>query len=124
MGFVYCYWRNWILQSLHCARRKKTLEYICENPDSYEDYEYQCNGSFTKDENTIRCYHGMNHGTIDFQTSFAKSCNSSFANIGIDLNRTEFSKTLKTLLFNQNLPVDFVTTRSYVVYPWPRSVIS
>lgn len=90
------------------------LEYIRENPDSYEDYEYKCNGSFTKGDSTIRCYHGTNHGTIDFLTSFAKSCNSSFANIGMDLNRTEFSKTLNTLLFNQNLPVDFVSNPSKI----------
>lgn len=90
------------------------LEYIHENPDSYEDYEYKCNGSFTKGDSTIRCYHGTNHGTVDFLTSFAKSCNSSFANIGMDLNRTEFSKTLSNLLFNQALPVDFVSNPSKI----------
>lgn len=90
------------------------LEYIHENPDSYEAYEYKCNGSFAKGDSTIRCYHGTNHGTVDFLTSFAKSCNSSFANIGMDLNRTEFSKTLSNLLFNQTLPVDFVSNPSKI----------
>ena len=90
------------------------LEYIRENPEDYEDYEYACNGSFAKGDNTIRCYHGAKHGEIDFVTSFAKSCNSSFANIGIDLSRTEFSKTLDALFFNRKLPVDFVSNTSKI----------
>lgn len=90
------------------------LEYIKENAADYEDYEYECNGSFTKDDSTIRCYHGTKHGDVDFLTSFAKSCNSSFANIGVDLDRAEFSKTLNKLLFNQELPVDFVSNKSRI----------
>lgn len=90
------------------------LEYIRENSEDYEDYEYTCNGSFSKGDNTIRCYHGTNHGEIDFITSFAKSCNSSFANIGVELSRTEFSKTLDSLWFNRKLPVDFVSNTSKI----------
>ena len=90
------------------------LEYIRENPHSYEDYKYECQGSFSKKDSTIRCYHGTKHGEIDFETSFAKSCNSSFANIGVDLERAEFSKTLNTLLFNCKLPVDFVSNMSKI----------
>lgn len=91
-----------------------SLEYIKENANDYEDYEYECNGSFTNDDSTIRCYHGTKHGDVDFLTSFAKSCNTSFANIGIELDRKEFSKTLDKLLFNQELPVDFITSKSRI----------
>lgn len=90
------------------------LEYIHENPNNYDDYKYECRGSFSKRDNTIRCYRGTKHGEIDFVTSFAKSCNSSFANIGVSLERTEFSKILDTLLFNHKLPVDFVSNPSKV----------
>ena len=90
------------------------LEYIRENPNSYDDYGYECCGSFTKEDSTIRCYHGTKHGELDFQTSFAKSCNSSFANIGINLERAEFAKTLDVLFFNQKLPVDFVSNSSKI----------
>lgn len=81
------------------------LEYIRENPDSYEDYSFSCNGSYSKDGSKISCYHGANHGTIGFVRSFAKSCNSSFANIGMGLNREAFNQTLEDLLFNQELPL-------------------
>lgn len=90
------------------------LEYIRENKDSYEEYRYQCNGSFQKEGSLIHCYHGSNHGNIDFTTSFAKSCNSSFANIGVELERVDFSKTLESLYFNKKLPVDFITNQSNI----------
>ncbi len=90
------------------------LEYIRENPDTYMNYRYSCNGHFTSGTYTINCYHGTSHGSLDFTTSFAKSCNSSFANIGLSLNRSSFAKTLSELLFNENLPVDFAYSKSHV----------
>lgn len=90
------------------------LEYIRENPDDYTDYTFDCSGSFTSDDSTIRCYHGTKHGSINFRTSFAKSCNSSFANMGLELNRNDFADTLEKLLFNQDLPVDLVSNKSKI----------
>lgn len=90
------------------------LEYIRENPDSYQDYQFNCNGHFTSGDNTINCFHGTNHGTVDFELSFAKSCNSSFANMGLSLNRNKFSKTLDKLYFNKELPVSFPTKKSNI----------
>ncbi len=52
------------------------LEYIRENPDTYNQYTYQCNGRFTHGEDRINCYHGSVHGYEDFTKSFAKSCNA------------------------------------------------
>lgn len=83
------------------------LEYIKENPDTYQNYQYQCNGSIIRGEDRIQCYHGSVHGSVDFTRSFAKSCNSSFANIGLSLDRDSFKDTLNSLLFNQKLPVSF-----------------
>jgi len=81
------------------------LEYIRENPDSYQAYSYTCKGSYYADGRKISCYHGSNHGQVDFERSFAKSCNSSFANIGMSLDRTAFAETLQELLFNEELPL-------------------
>lgn len=90
------------------------LEYIRENKDTYSNYRYQCNGHFNLDEYSIECYHGANHGNIGFTTSFAKSCNSSFANIGTGLDRESFRDTLDDLLFDTKLPVEFNYTQSSV----------
>ncbi len=81
------------------------LEYIREHPEDYQKYKYQCNGSYYLGDSRISCYHGANHGSVDFTKSFAKSCNSSFANIGMTLDRTEFRKTLENLLFDKELPL-------------------
>lgn len=88
------------------------LEYIRENPDTYNDYSYQCNGYFSSGTGRINCYHGTNHGLVDFETSFAKSCNSSFANIGVNLEQEAFEETLEELLFNKPLPIAFPYSES------------
>jgi len=90
------------------------LEYIRENPESYDNYHYQCTGKYTYGTDTINCFHGTVHGSVDFTKSFAKSCNSSFANIGLTLDRKQFRQTLDSLYLNSELPVDFPTNISRI----------
>ncbi|MCR5268311.1 MAG: FtsW/RodA/SpoVE family cell cycle protein [Lachnospiraceae bacterium] len=89
------------------------LEYMRENPDTAE-YGFDCNGSFSYEGNVINCYHGMHHGHVDFQDSFAKSCNSSFANISTKLNRRKFAATCSDLLFLKKIPSPYSYKQSYV----------
>lgn len=91
------------------------LEYIRENPDTYQNYSYQCGGRFTMGEDVINCYHGIAHGGENFTKSFAKSCNASFANISMTLDRTSYQNTLDDLLFNTELPVKFAYNKSRVI---------
>ncbi len=92
------------------------LEYIRENPNDYEDYEFYCNGKYMAEDGTIiNCYNHHAHGTVDFIKSFAYSCNSSFANIGMSLERDAFSETLNELLFNTRLPGAFTGSRSSIL---------
>ncbi len=90
------------------------LEYIRENPETYSEYSFQCTGSFQYEGSRISCYHGTVHGLVDFTASFAESCNSSFASIGIGLDRNTFAKTLEELLFNQELPLTLTHSKSSV----------
>ncbi len=90
------------------------LEYIRENPTDYNTYHYQCNGSYQYGDQRIGCYHGTNHGSIDFVTSFSKSCNASFANMGMHLDPAQFSDTLQDLLFDQPLPLTLQYSQSSV----------
>lgn len=89
------------------------LEYIRENPTSYKNYNYTCNGVIKKDDVTINCYNHSVHGNINLTTSMAKSCNTSFANIGLKLSRDGFANTLNELGFNKKLPVEFENNASY-----------
>lgn len=90
------------------------LEYIREHPDNYNSYNYTCNGSIRKGEDRIQCYHGSVHGTVNFVRSFAKSCNTSFANMGLTLDRDSFADTLSDLMFNSELPLDMNYSKSRV----------
>lgn len=88
------------------------LEYIRENPSSYMNYSYNCTGSYKNDGIKINCFHGSVHGAENFITSFARSCNSSFANIGMTLDRNSFGETLLQLGFNQKMPIAYNNTVS------------
>ena len=83
------------------------LGYLKEHPTDYMNYKFSCNGRFDYEGNTISCYHGERHGNVDLETSFAKSCNSSFAKIGVGLKGETFDGVLNDLMFNQDLPLDF-----------------
>ena len=74
-----------------------------------EGYSFDCKGSYKYDDLKISCYHGESHGTVDFGLSFAKSCNSSFANIGMSLDEKSFEEGLNSLMFNEPLPQLFPT---------------
>ncbi len=87
------------------------LEFMKENRN-YKNYEYQCGGSLVQDENVIHCFGNSVHGQEDLRTAFAKSCNTSFASIGLQLNLKKFAQTNESLLFNTELPCDFPYKKS------------
>ncbi|MCR5357430.1 MAG: penicillin-binding protein 2 [Lachnospiraceae bacterium] len=89
------------------------LEFIKENPDT-SGYAFDCHGSFLSNGVKISCYHGTNHGELDFDSSFARSCNSSFANISSTLDKEKFGRTCTKLLFNSELPCPYNYKSSYV----------
>ena len=86
-------------------------EYIKENPD-YENYNYQCNGSVLVEDVKISCFNNTVHGYEDLLESFANSCNSSFINLGLTLDKENFQNTCEELLFNNYLSVDFSYNKS------------
>ena len=90
------------------------LEYMKEYPESVDLYEFNCSGSFTNEDDVINCFHGQQHGALDFKHSFAKSCNSSFASISTLLDKEKFAATCGELLFNSDLPIPFTYKKSYV----------
>ncbi len=91
------------------------LEYYRQFPKDVDSYSYQCSGTIRYDDRKITCYHGISHGGVDMQRSFAKSCNCSFANIGLMLNRESMSETLAELLFGSELPDPFHAANQSVI---------
>lgn len=89
-----------------------TLEYYRENPDSYEKYDFDCLGQITEDGQTIHCASNRKHGKEDLKSSFANSCNSSYAKLALSLDADRFSALCDEMLFNQKLPIAFESGKS------------
>ena len=91
------------------------LEYFREHTDDYENYEYNCTGSYQLGYNSISCSHGNVHGIQDLELSFANSCNSSFINMGMGLDISRYRSTASNLLFNSKLPLNMEYKESQFV---------
>lgn len=85
-------------------------EYLKEHSDDYDDYRYDCKGELKAGDGKIICFNHNAHGEVDLKRSLAISCNSSFGNIGLLLNRESFKETLKTFMFDEELPLSSKST--------------
>ena len=88
------------------------LAYMESNPDTYNDYSFECTGEITIGNKTIHCASNKKHGTVDLEASFAKSCNTSFANMMQSIDEEVFQNLCDSTLFNQNLPIAFESSVS------------
>lgn len=88
------------------------LAYVESNPDSYEEYSYECTGEITINNKVIHCASNKAHGKVDLKTSFSKSCNTSFVNMMQGIDEDVFQKLCDSMLFNQNLPIAFESSIS------------
>lgn len=81
-------------------------DYIKENSDTYEKYNFTCKGTVDFGDYTISCSNKIWHGNEDLITSFANSCNCSFVNLSENITTDSISNICKKLLFNCDLPVE------------------
>lgn len=93
-----------------------TLAYLRSGYDP-DTYSWNCDGSIslTTDEgdtSSISCYGGSVHGALDLDSSFAQSCNASYAGIGQMIAVSKMNQVCESLLFNKALPGAFPTSRS------------
>ncbi len=79
------------------------IQYLRENPDAESTYSYQCEGKHTNENgDIINCYHNTVHGTLNLKESFTHSCNSSFVNIGLSIDREELVQLCKDFGFDSS----------------------
>jgi len=81
-----------------------TLAYIRENPTTYSDFSFTCEGTLEESGASIHCYNSKVHGVVDLKTAFAKSCNTTYASIGLGLGSTSLASVCEESLFNSALP--------------------
>ncbi len=91
------------------------LEYYRQNPGTYQNYTFSCSGTYYYGKDKVNCFHQEQHGLVNLRSSFAHSCNSSFANIGMGLDRAAFQKTLEGLLFGRELPLSWNYSKSSIL---------
>ena len=90
------------------------LEYLKEHGGNVSEYSFECKGRFEYKGSVINCYNEQSHGWVNFDDSFAVSCNSSFANISSMLDKRKFSDTINNdLMFNSPLPLPFKYSMAY-----------
>ena len=81
-----------------------TLAYIRENNGL--DFTYDCKGSISREDFTIKCFKGTAHGEVDLTKAFAKSCNGYFVALEEQLGVTQLRKAAEALGFNQVFNTD------------------
>ncbi len=91
------------------------LEYIRENPGTWEDFSFDCDGAYEDGEYTIRCYHGNAHGSQTLIQAYANSCNGAFAVLGKELDLERLKAASEELLFNKELPLSIASSPSTYV---------
>ena len=81
-----------------------TLAFIRQQPVAYKTFDFTCNSQLTVDDVTINCYNGNAHGEENLEGAFTHSCNTAFAQIGLDLDNADFRSMCEEFLFNKSLP--------------------
>ena len=80
------------------------LEYLRKH-GTIDDFHYDCQGEITKQEHTITDYDRTVHGSEDLWDAFAYSCNSAFAEMGVQMGGKALREAGESLLFNKKLPL-------------------
>ena len=81
-----------------------TLAYMRQQPGAYRSFSFDCTSMLTVDDVTINCYNGKVHGQEDLKNAFARSCNTAFAHLGMELDNEDFREMCEEFLFNKSLP--------------------
>ena len=90
------------------------LEYIRENPDTWQDFHYTCTGTYTNGDYVVNCHDGVAHGELDIYGILGMSCNGAFDTIAQTLDAKKWQKLAEDFGYNQN-------DRSQVDFPYKTS---
>lgn len=77
------------------------LEYIRENPDTWQDFHYTCSGTYVNDGKQVNCHDGGAHGELDIYKAFALSCNGAFDTMALTLDQQKWQKLAEDFGYNQ-----------------------
>lgn len=87
-------------------------DYITENKDTYEKYNFNCKGTINFEDYSISCSNRIWHGNENLIMSFANSCNCSFVNLSKSITNKSLQEVCEKLLFNSSLPIEIEYKKS------------
>lgn len=80
---------------------------------SFDDFHFDCSGSFEKSGFTIHCAGNTAHGAENFADAMANSCNCAFAHMASELvDRRLLRATADDLGFNKKLSLELPSAKS------------
>ena len=89
-----------------------SLAYLRAHPSDYSGFSWNCEGVLSQGDVTITCYGNQVHGQEDLAGAFSNSCNTAFAEIGLDLDNADLRKAAEDCLFNHTLPTGMQHSQS------------
>lgn len=78
------------------------LEYIRENPNTWQDFSYSCSGVYADGDYVINCHDGHAHGELDIYGALSQSCNGAFITMGLSLNPVKWKALCQDFGYNQS----------------------
>ena len=84
--------------------------------DSNINKAYNCTGSTKIDGYVLKDYSQKGHGQINLEDALVKSCNTYFAEKGVELGKDKLGETLDKFMINKNIPFDLPTQKSTFPY--------
>lgn len=73
-----------------------------ENIEGIMEKEFSCDGKLELNGEIIPCYNKEKHGNISLSKAMSYSCNTAFAQLGVDLGRNNLLKTAELFGFNHD----------------------
>lgn len=87
-----------------------TAAAVIEEMAGYENWSYDCTGSYTLGKDTITCPSA--HGTVDFEDALCVSCNCAFANLTLALGADTMEDYVAQLGLTKSYSINGIATKA------------
>jgi len=77
---------------------------------------YDCSGSIKIDGYKLKDYGGKAHGTLDLKEALVRSCNSYFAQMGLQVGKNKLGEVSEKFMLNNQIPFDLPVKKSSFPY--------
>ncbi len=80
--------------------------------DSSIDKNFNCTGTTVIDGYSVNDYGKIAHGNIDLKEALVKSCNVSFAQMGVQIGKENLKEMAELYMLNKDIPFDLEVSKS------------